>query len=338
MTVPPTRQQADHDRERIDDEAADWFLLLSDEPDDPMLRARLEAWCGRSPLHREVWERTRQAYRLIGEAPPRHAADWRPSPEPSATAAAVVAAGRWPYGRRLVAGGVALALFAWLAVAVAPGMLLRLQADQVTATAERRTLDLQDGSRVVMAPESALDVAYAEDGRTVRLLAGQAFFEVTPDVRRPFRVLAGGIAITVLGTAFDVRLEEGGGSVAVRHGLVRVDVTGREPPVSRRLAAGQSIRVAASGAIRPESVEPDDVGRWTRGLIVARDKSIAEIVDMLRPYYDGAIVVRDDAFAGLRVSGIYDLGDPVATLRNLASLHGAVLRQVSPWLVVVTAR
>lgn len=338
MTVPPPRQQADHDRDRIDDEAAEWFLLLSDDPDDPVLQARLEAWCARSPLHREVWERTRQAYRLIGEAPPRHAADWRPSPPPPAAAARVLAAGRMPHGRRLMAGGVALALCAWLAVAVAPGMLLRLQADHATATAERRTLDLQDGSRIVMAPESALDVAYAEDARTVRLLAGQAFFEVTPDARRPFRVIAGEIATTVLGTAFDVRVEEGGGSVAVRHGLVHVDVTGRDPPVSRQLAAGQSIRVAAAGAVRPGRVEADDVGGWTRGLIVARDKSISEIVDMLRPYYGGAIVVRDDAFAGLQVSGIYDLGDPVATLRNLAALHGAVLRQVSPWLVMVTAR
>ena len=80
------------------------------------------------------------------------------------------------------------------------------------------------------------------------------------------------------------------------------------------------------------------MGGWTRGLLVARNKSIAEIVDMLRPYYGGAIVVRDDAFAGLQASGIYDLDDPVSTLRSLAALHGAVLRQVSPWLVVVTAR
>lgn len=344
MTVPPTRHNADSERERIDDEAAEWFVLLADEPDEPELQARLEAWCARSPLHREVWERTCQAYGLIGEAPARHAAEWQPRPHdaapprPPSRPVPVVTTGHFPFGRRFIAGGVALALCVWLAVAVAPGILLRLQADHVTATAELRTLDLEDGSRVVLAPESAVDVAYAEGERTVRLLAGQAFFEVTPDTRRPFRVIAGDMATTVLGTAFDVRVESGGGSVAVRHGRVRVDVAGRSPPVSRELLAGQSLRVAGGSSVQPGQVVADDVGGWTAGQIVARNKSIADIVDMLRPYYGGMIVVRDDTFAALQVSGIYDLSDPLATLGNLATLHGATMRRISPWLVVVTAR
>ena len=84
-------------------------------------------------------------------------------------------------------------------------------------------------------------------------------------------------------------------------------------------------------------VRPEDVADWLRGQLVARDRPVREIVDELRRYYSGLIVLDDDAFGDLRVSGIYDLRDPVATLRDLAQTHAAKIRRISPWLTVVSA-
>ena len=74
------------------------------------------------------------------------------------------------------------------------------------------------------------------------------------------------------------------------------------------------------------------------GELVARDRPMTEILDALRRYYSGAILVQDSAFARTRVTGIYDLRDPAATLASLTSSHGANLHRVSPWLLVVTSK
>src|SRR4029453_5706266 len=68
-----------------------------------------------------------------------------------------------------------------------------------------------------------IDNTFTLGDRSVRLLKGEAYFSVSPDPRHPFRVIAGDTTITVLGTAFDVRLDAQGTTVAVEHGKVRVE-------------------------------------------------------------------------------------------------------------------
>lgn len=341
------------DRERAEDEAAAWLVLLSDAPDDAALRARFDAWHAADDRNAAAWARASRAYDLIGQAPPRHAADWaayaagrdtaRPLPPARAVASPAArrpASGRPPAPRRAgwrlgAAAGAAIA--AVVLAAVLPGVLLRLEADAATATAELRAVDLDDGTHVQLAPESAIDVAFAGGERRVRLLKGAAYFEVVPDPARPFRVIAGDTATTVLGTAFEVRRGAAGVAVAVRHGHVRVDDDSTAPPTSADLHDGQRLRVTWHGGAVRGAAPADEVGDWARGEFVARGRAAGDIVAALRPFYAGAIVVRDDGFAARRVSGIYDLRDPVKTLRDLAASHGARMRQVGPWLMVVDA-
>jgi len=59
-------------------------------------------------------------------------------------------------------------------------------------------------------------------------------------------------------------------------------------------------------------------------------------VDELRDYFRGAILVTDGVLAAERVTGLYDLGDPAQTLRAIAMTHGATVRQISPWLLILS--
>jgi transmembrane sensor len=341
------------DRERAEEEAAAWLVLLSDAPDDAALRARFDAWHAAGDLNAEIWARTSRAYDLVGKGPPRHKEHW------ATYAAARNAARSLPAARpffrsarrrsehprrraeitprRLGAGIGAAAFAALLLIVVLPGVLLRMEADMVTATAEVRPVVLQDGTRIQLAPESAIDVAFADGERRVRLLKGDAFFEVSPDPTRPFRVVAGDTVATVLGTAFEVRRGDDGAAVAVKHGLVRVDDDSTAPRTSEELRDGDWVRVTWHGKAVRGSAQADEIADWVRGDLVARGRPAGEIVAALRPFYKGAILVQDDAFATRRVSGIYDLHDPVKTLRDLAASHGATMRQISPWVLIVTA-
>jgi transmembrane sensor len=346
MTTPTPSDRTpdggvDAERRQAGKEASVLFVLLSEQPDDPALKARVEAWCAESALHKEVWARTCRTYRMMGGSPALYEAEWR-SPvarrevPPTPTRVATVMPHPRPRRTRRLLAAASLAVAACLAIAVAPAALLRLEADAVTSTAELRTIDLGDGSRIRLAPRSAIGIDFSQNERRVRLLQGEAFFDVTPDARRPFRVVANDVVATVLGTAFEVTLQDDGATVAVQHGQVRVD--GEKARQSANLQAGDWMRVKADAVAERGTRAPGDIGDWTTGQFVARNRPIAEIVDRLRGYYGGMIIIRDDAFARRLVSGVYDLSDPDATLRNLASAHDAVVRQVSPWMLLVTAR
>jgi len=333
----------DTKRDRAATEAATWLVLLAEDPDDRALAADFDAWKSADPINAELWARTVRAHLLAGKTVPHFHDRWSTiaaaeRPQGASASSSVV---RLPgrdvrprHRQRLVMTALAV-LAAGLLLLAAPGFMVRLQADHLTATAEMRALELEDGTQVKLGPESALAIDFTSGGRGVRLLKGEAMFDVVPDAARPFRVEANGVRTTVLGTSFEVRLNADEVGVAVRHGRVQVD--GGTPQRSEQLAAGQWIAFRGAAMTRGER-KVDEIGDWLDGEIVARDRPVTEIVDALRRYYGGQILIRSDAFARTQVTGIYDLRHPDATLASLASSHDATMRRLSPWLLVVTAR
>ncbi len=114
--------------------------------------------------------------------------------------------------------------------------------------------------------------------------------------------------------------------------------TASAPPVAENLLAGDWLNVRPGSGVAQGRRNVDEIGDWMAGELIARDRPMTEIVDALRRYYDGMIVVQDGAFARTRVTGIYDLRHPETTLSSLASSHDARVRRVSPWLLVVTSK
>jgi transmembrane sensor len=112
-------------------------------------------------------------------------------------------------------------------------------------------VELQDGSSVSARSRDARveTVEVGPQAVTVRLEAGSARFSVTPNPVRPFRVLAGDVTITVLGTVFDVARESSGVRVSVERGRVRV----ANASTTRDLGAGESTLVVASAQAAPEA-------------------------------------------------------------------------------------
>jgi ferric-dicitrate binding protein FerR (iron transport regulator) len=66
-------------------------------------------------------------------------------------------------------------------------------------------IELKDGSKVHLNKTSAVTVfPFTKKGRQVEL-TGEAFFEVSPDVKRPFTITCGNTETTVVGTSFDIK-------------------------------------------------------------------------------------------------------------------------------------
>lgn len=312
------------DRERASDEAAEWLIRLREAPGDQDTKARFAAWRAAAPAHETAWTEVSEAFDLIGEPLARRPqAASRPVPSP-----------RRRLAHRLLAAGAGIALAVFAAALFLPGWMLRLEADFATAAGEWREVRLADGSVIELAPLSGIDVSLKQERRDVRLLAGQAFFRVTPDPARPFQVEARDVRAIVLGTEFEVRLDGTGAAVAVAEGRVRVD----HGTVSRVLVGGHWLQVDAAGGLRDGVRSSSEIGLWRHGEIVAHDQPISDVVNELRPYFNGAIVIASDAVARRRVTDVYRLHEPVEALRALGRAYGEIrVTQVLPWLVIVSA-
>ncbi|CAN5916519.1 hypothetical protein BH11PSE3_BH11PSE3_50370 [soil metagenome] len=237
--------------------------------------------------------------------------------------------------RRIYWVGALAVVAACLAMIFMPGLMLRLEADFVTSRGEWRQVRLADGSTVDLAPLSAISVALAATRREVRLVTGQAFFEVTPDLSRPFLVEASGLRVTVLGTAFGVRQTPESVGVTVKQGLVRVELA--SPAAARILQAGDWTTVSPTGQVAIGRDPTEDIAVWRQGRLVARDRPMAQVVEDLRPYFNGMIVFAGDATARRRVTGDYPLRDPLEALRSMARAYPDIaVTRLLPWLVIVS--
>jgi transmembrane sensor len=225
---------------------------------------------------------------------------------------------------------------AGLALVVVPPAMMRLQSDYATATAEMRQIELADGSTVTLAPASAIAVSLPAAGdREVRLLEGEAFFRVKSDLARPLHVVAGSVRATVVGTGFDVRRDSSGVAVGVQEGVVQV--ASATSGVSERLSAGDTVRMSWAGLAQRASEMPQTIAGWKHGQLYAQDCSVQEAVDQLRRSYAGTIVLLDASLGERRITGVYNLADPEEALRGIARAHGATVRRITPWILMVSA-
>jgi transmembrane sensor len=306
------------------EQALDWLLRLQQAPQDMLLRDAFEQWLAADAANPEAYRKAERLWRLSAELAPSTAAEWPASAEVVQLPVRRKVPRRWWLGA---------ALAACLMLAVAPSLSLRLQADYRTAQGETRDITLADGSVVQLDSDTAIAVDYADNHRDVRLLAGQAFFEVKPDKRKPFHVRADSLRVTVTGTAFNVEMRAGRVGVDVQHGSVRVEDSARV--LAAALTAGQRLRYL-DGQAQLSAFVPSQVAAWRQGQLIADDQPVAELVQALARYLPGTVLLRDDALGAKRVTGVYDLRKPEAALRAVIRPHGGEVRSYGPWLLVLS--
>ncbi|MDR6672553.1 FecR domain-containing protein [Xanthomonas sp. 1678] len=314
------------------DQAIHWVLHLDEAPEDPDLVRRHLAWLAAAPAARAAAMASARAFLGLLEQPVTDLADQLDAeapraagaPAPAATlsapaprvppAPAAVVRGR--RRRRLLHAAVAS-----LALAIAAGGWLggggldRLRSDAYTQVGAMRRLQLEDGSVVTLNTDSAIAVHMRKDLRTVRLLRGEAFFQVARDMHRPFVVDSAGGSARVLGTAFNVRLDDASARVSVVEGRVAVS-----PPAGGTgavLAAGQSAWLAGAAVQREAVHDPRAAIAWRRRQLVFYNTPLSQVVDELARYRNGIVQVHGDDVRALPVSGSFSIADPDASLQLL---------------------
>ncbi len=307
-------------RDAFTEEALDWFARLQASAGDSDTAARFQAW-------RESDRRRADAYKRVAGLwnSPELGAALKASAEASAVAAPATgstprraATSRWSIRLAVAAAAVILAV----AIARFPDFMLSMRADYMTAAGESQKITLPDGSVMTLNTASSVSLDFADGRREVTLLAGEAFFQVVHDPQHPFRVSGHFGDAEVKGTAFLVRTDETEDTVLVREGLV--DAGPLEVSRNRALLAAGHGAVITKTSLSPMAEGETERGfAWLDGRISFVDRPFGRVLDDLRRYYGGRIIVTNDRLKRIAVSGDYRLDDPELVVRSLAEATGA---------------
>lgn len=329
MTIDPDRKIELPDGKA--EEAADWLLRLQAGSVEPRLKAEFDRWLASSSVNRLAWERTCRTWRSLGLVEPEFGSLWEDAPRLPGKAATQGLRRRWSV--RHYAGAAIAAASLCLAVLFVPASLVRIKAEYQTSTAENRTITLEDGSRVQLAAASALSTDFSDGRRTVKVLKGEAFFDVVPDTARPFIVEAKNVTVQVLGTAFDIDLTDDVTQVALAHGSVEASF--RNAPTTR-LVPGEMLVVDAAGAIRKENVPVEDIGGWRNGELYVVDATIGSVVEQIQRYHPAWLTMADKTLAEQRVTGFYNLRDPDRALEALVEPYRGKVHAIGSSARIIT--
>jgi transmembrane sensor len=305
-----------------DAEAVAWVIRLTSGDASAADRAAFERWRAESPTHEVAFSEARKLWSGLGDI----------LPAPVIVAGVASAGNPKALTRRRLQPTAMLALAASIALLVGSGAkyMSSWRHDHVTALGQREIVALADGSRVQLGSDSAIDIRYGADLRRVRLVRGEAYFDVIHDAQRPFVVDAGDDAVHDIGTAFSVRLEGDGVEVVVERGAV--EVTGAAAPVM--LAPNQRVHY---GKGRNAHVEPANIVEdlaWTSGRLILEDRSLREVVDELNRYFASSVVLLGGEIADRRINAVVDLDHIDAWLDALQDSQGVRVARLPGFVVL----
>lgn len=325
-------------RKDIEAQAASWLTVFGREDISDRERAKFKSWLGQSERHREVfvemsalWDELEILKELtdIGEA----IAETNTVKQPF-------------FKRRDV-----MAIAASISVVVLGGgvYLLNqydraLQSDKfITQVGEQKTIKLVDGSSVILNTGSAVEVDFSKDERSIRLLRGEAYFDVSKDKRRPFVVYAASGAVKAVGTAFTVRVRTGEAlEVTVEEGRVALlsmsapapagenAFVQRTPSPVAELTAGQTIvfneKVEELGLMQTA-----DLNRklaWRQGILAYAGDPLADVIADISRYTDLKIEITDPTLRTMPIGGYFKVGETDALFDSLELTFGITVERI----------
>ena len=321
----------------VDDQAADWVMkndrgLTAEEQD------AFSQWMGESESHRKAYAEHRFGWSELARLAGLQNTDYAPvvpdllGKEDTPWYARIIAFPRLPVAIAAAASLTFLAGYFIIGqqrenIEQQPEIAERLVVNQI------RQLQLEDGSVVDLNMGAQIESHYTRDTRLIRLIAGEANFNVQKDPSRPFIVEAAGVRVRAVGTIFNVRMLENTvdvvvteGSVVLQHPVSQFDtVNEAEQSLIRRNFRAIVDLQPEIAQVSVNPVNENDLDReliWQPRLIDFEDAPLSRIVDEFNRRNPMYIEIEGQEIASLRFTSIFWSHNVESFVRLLESNYG----------------
>ncbi|MDD2056693.1 FecR domain-containing protein [Pseudomonas sp. GD03860] len=311
-----------HADDSIEAQAAEWVLRLSEGELSEQERQAFERWRQLDSRHQATFDRIDSVVAQLHSLRTQR----------RAVRAALEVSGKRrskiPRARHLLGIGVLLASLG-LAMHLGGYRVDDLFVDLHTAPGEWQTRTLEDGSRITLYGNSAVDLNFDNGQRRVELQRGQVLVDVAPDPGRPFVVVTDDGSFTALGTRFVVSRGDEQSELSMLHSSV----------AAQSADHSQSLQVRSGGRVW---VRPDALGRlpdidpasfeqaWQGHQLVVEQWPLPQVLEALGRQRRGHVQFDASALADLKVSAVLPLDDTERALQLLAQALPIRLQSFTP--------
>ena len=164
-----------------------------------------------------------------------------------------------------------------------------------------KPITLKDGSKIFLNKGSDVTIyPFTRKDRHVKL-EGEAFFEISPDAKRPFTITSGNTLTEVVGTSFNIIESEGQTSIFVTSGKV-IFSSIEDTKVAVALTAGEAATFEADKMQRIPNPS-QNVNSWlTQQLRFGKKMPFSDVITDVSDYFDQDIVIENDAVKACSIS------------------------------------
>jgi ferric-dicitrate binding protein FerR (iron transport regulator) len=195
---------------------------------------------------------------------------------------------------------------------------------------------LADGTRIWINSETKLVApsVFPSNERVVKL-SGEAYFEVSNDKKRPFRVEVNGQQIEVLGTSFNVRAYPNSNEIetTLETGEVRLQ-TGSQTTILK--PGEQCIFNKNNKQLNISQVNPINFSSWKDGRYSFDNKNLIEVFKIVERWYDVEITANDTKFKGMHFSGVIKRNKDARHFLEMLKLSIPIKYEIKSDKIVIT--
>ena len=169
-------------------------------------------------------------------------------------------------------------------------------------------LVLSDGSKIYLNEGASVTVhSFKRKTRKVDL-RGEAYFEVTPDAKKPFIVKAGGTLTEVVGTAFNIDQIEDQTSIFVNNGKV-IFRSQKEDNIAIALTSGEAA-VFQNENIKPIANPSPNMHAWHSKELSFKSMTLGDIIADVSSYFKYEITFENETIKNCATTGTLSFKEP----------------------------
>ena len=207
-----------------------------------------------------------------------------------------------------------------------------------TGTAQRKTIQLPDGTQVWLSPSTLVEYPSVFEGDTREVkLSGEAFFEVAHDASHPFIITSDNIQTKVLGTSFNIQAYHNQKKIAVMVVTGKVKISNLAAVQNKteniEIAANQKAvfdkntdRLIKEDA---DTVAAPNMLKRKEGQFVYKNERLQKLIDDLKEYFGADIQVDREIRECKVTANFYVTDDLWGTLEPIAISVNGSLRKIN---------